>query len=719
MALVFKKIKYDDIFTNDFSSFNLNNQICFSKKIAVIYGPNGTGKTSLTKVLSGRDGTQLAFSYNKNDYDSGNCIFYIINDQNKRNIITGEAKDILLGDNIRHEIELQERLITERELILSKVLKTIKETFGISSKSSSLINLLCNSKLSDFVKDCANNKSKGNNSTPDLIAELSAYLELREIPEFDSDKLKFIQDDLCSTDSIIKQLEVLKGEKISPNTHVVEIEENTEAIKVLSRFHKDKCVVCDNENIDREKLLDAKTANKKKVLESLDEEIKKAIDKVTPFIPEDDPFSIKSKLLTAIGKGDVSYIKALIEEIENYEKIYCSKLENEILNILKESNFKNLYDEYQHLISEKPDITDEDYLYICEIINNNMNKSLNIERDGNKQIKIYLSNKDFMGKDREELPLSAGEQNFISLMFEFLKAKNSNHPIVVIDDPISSFDSIYKNKIVYALAKVLEGKKCIILTHNTDLIRLLDGQRHGCFELYLLNNTEGEVNGFIALKEDEQKMLMSLAELLKAFREEIPFFVVNSKLFLISVIPFMRGYANIINNRPIYESLTQVMHGYKKTEKVDIALAYKKLFGETNSCISFPYLVSVDDILKMEIEDEEIILDNKKYPLLNKTLRHSFIYLYLRLLIEKKLVERFKIDTVCNDQLGKIILAAYPDANNIEQIRNRVYLTSKKTLINEFNHFEGNLSIFQPAIDISDSALKKEYKDIMDFIGKI
>ena len=37
--------------------------------------------------------------------------------------------------------------------------------------------------------------------------------------------------------------------------------------------------------------------------------------------------------------------------------------------------------------------------------------------------------------------------------------------------------------------------------------------------------------------------------------------------------------------------------------------------------------------------------------------------------------------------------------------RNRIRLTSKKTLINEFNHFEGNLSIFQPAIDITDQVL--------------
>ena len=51
--------------------------------------------------------------------------------------------------------------------------------------------------------------------------------------------------------------------------------------------------------------------------------------------------------------------------------------------------------------------------------------------------------------------------------------------------------------------------------------------------------------------------------------------------------------------------------------------------------------------------------------------------------------------------------------------RNRIRLTSKKTLINEFNHFEGNLSIFQPAIDITDQVLEIERTDLMAFISTL
>ena len=51
--------------------------------------------------------------------------------------------------------------------------------------------------------------------------------------------------------------------------------------------------------------------------------------------------------------------------------------------------------------------------------------------------------------------------------------------------------------------------------------------------------------------------------------------------------------------------------------------------------------------------------------------------------------------------------------SNYEKMREfRVFFTSRKTLLNEFNHFEGNMNIFQPAIDITKSALQKEITEI-------
>lgn len=47
-----------------------------------------------------------------------------------------------------------------------------------------------------------------------------------------------------------------------------------------------------------------------------------------------------------------------------------------------------------------------------------------------------------------------------------------------------------------------------------------------------------------------------------------------------------------------------------------------------------------------------------------------------------------------------------------------MFFTSRKTLLNEFNHFEGNTNIFQPEIDITDNALTQEIKIILVEISK-
>lgn len=719
MSLVFRKIENGDIFTRDFSPIVNNNEIRFSnsEEIAVIYGPNGTGKTSLIRALSGVPGTKVEFTLDGTEYRTGEGVFHIINDQNNRNIIHGDTRDFFLGDNIRREYELQEQIVSDRNTLLTVISTTLKNDFSITAANSPLIEVLPNAQLVALIKDVVNSQSKGKRFTTErLLAILSSLTEVT-VPEFVPEKMLFFKSDLASKQSIISKLQQLINTEITPNVHASEIEENTEAINILSRFHKEQCIVCDTNNIDWQALLDAKTANREATLNALDAKIREVLERIIAFVPTDDPFGIKDCLIDAITYGDTELLTLLNNGFSSYKDTYSSQLVNRLVEIFAESELNSHYLEYQEIIAETPDITDEDYLYIQEIISNSMSKPLTVERDEARRLKVRLSNQEFFEKTREELPLSTGEQNFLSLTFEFLKAKNSTSPIVIIDDPVSSFDSIYKNKVVYAIVKMLHRKKRIILTHNIDLIRLLEGQYRGCFKLYLLNNTEGEVNGFIPLRNAEQEMLINLDKLLTALRTDVPSHVANPELFLIAMIPFMRGYANIVANRVLFDTLTQVMHGYKN-EKVDIGRAYSELFGNQNPYLPDSYEVCVNDILAKTVDGIHL-LDSDLYPLLDRTLRHSFIYLFLRLMVEKNLVARFGIDTTHNEQLGQIISAAYPIENDVAQIRNRIRLTSKKTLINEFNHFEGNLSIFQPAIDITDQALGKERTDLITFINSL
>lgn len=716
MRLVFKKIENKSIFTRDFNPLVSNNTIDFGSgnKIAVVYGPNGTGKTSLIKVLGDGDKTKLEFSLDDVPHTLGKDVFHIINDQNNRNIISGDTKEFFLGDNIRHEFELQETIANERKKLVGDIISLLKNKFSISTISNPLINLIKSNRISKLVKDCANTRSKGTSHSDEELISILDELKETNIPEYNEQKMSFWKKDYTGKDAIIPQILTLIQGEITATPSIVKIEEDTVAIDVLNRFHKDICIVCDHSLNNREELLHNKTQNCQNTIASLEPHIQEMINKIIPLVPSEDPFNIKDILINYLATANKDRLLDFEQELSTYENIFNLLLENDLYNLYNNSSIKNNYTEYQKIISEKPDITDEDYLYIQEIIGSSMNKKLIVERDSNKQLKIHLEGQDFLERSRDELPLSNGEQNFLSLTFEFLKAKNSSLPIVVIDDPISSFDSIYKNKVVYAIVRMLQSKKRIVLTHNIDFIRLLDSQYRNSFNLYILNNTEDEINGFIQLKTKEQGMLISLQKLLDSFRNDVLSQIENKELFLISMIPFMRGYANIINRRDLFEQLTQVMHGYKN-QTIDIAHIYRDLFNITSDVIPESYEVSVDNILEKTVDGKHIV-NPTEYPLLDRTLYHSFTYLFLRLLLEKKLVEKFNINTEINEQLGQIISAAFPNENSVEQIRNRIRLTSKKTLINEFNHFEGNLSIFQPAIDITNKALETEKSAILGFV---
>lgn len=712
----FKQIQNNRIFDSSFEKFENNNIISFSPKgIIVIYAPNGTGKTSFIEALSGLKDTTLKFKYNNKEYDTGENIFSTIQDQNDRNIIQGNTKDFYLGENVRKEFELEESLENIRKNVVDKIIE-IATTHKMKNLSSLLLDCFTENEK-DFLSKAINNKNKLNNATnKDIISFVNKIPEITE-PKYDTNKFNFLENDLSQKTSTIKLLENLKNEEINQNKDIIKFEENNDAIKILNKYSNHNCIICDSE-IDRELLLKAKQDKQISIKKTLDDNTKKILEEVLNIDLQKDPFNIKSIILKAIETGDKTVLNPLIDDIEKYKNFFKEQILYDIKNIEGFKTFEKIEAKYSDLITKQPDIKNEDIEFIQQYVKDCMNKEFKISRaEGKKYLQIQLDEQDFLGKDRKDLPLSTGEQNFLSLFMEFLRVKNSENPIVVIDDPISSFDSIYKNKIIYSIVKVLQDKQIILLTHNTDVIRLLKSQAGKSFNLYILNNTKGSGNnGFIYINNKELKLLTDLAEITKFFREDVFEQIKDVNLFLYSMIPFLRGYAHITGNEDAYEQLTKLMHGYM-AENIDIAAIYKSIFGNKNNKIPTVFSKNITDILNLKDFGEIINQDN--YPLLNKTLRHTLTYLYLRLLVEKTLVEKFQIDPNKHKTLGSIISVAFPNDQNTIILKNRIRLTSKKTLINEFNHFEGNLSIFQPAIDITDETLEKEKKDIEDFVKEL
>lgn len=711
MNVVFEKIVRGDIFCDEFKNLTENNQVEFnSNRIAVLYGPNGTGKTSLAMVLNQEEGAEYSIDVDGNRYtEKEDKIAHVINDQNGRNIIKGNTEDFILGDNIKREYELKGNLEKGfQDLFEQKLIAVLKNQFGTSTKTNPFDAVIKNGTLKAYISDLANAKSKG--KSIDRSKFLAFVRELKEvcIPDNDAAKLKYFINDYKEKESIIKKFNAILLQAIKEEKQLEKIEESSDAVKILEKYdYLNDCVVCDS-NIEREKLLSRKKEQNKAAFETLSKETKEIIEKIINKINGDDPFKLKESLNSALKSGDASTLNEIRDEIKVYENVYDAMITNLFVNTVAESKLFEIYDEYEKLVKEKPQFESEDIIFIERFLNDCLDRKITLTRDDNNNLKLLLGDKEFLNHGRDSLLLSNGEQNFLSLAFELLKAKKVDEQLVILDDPISSFDSIYKNKIAYSILKILDSKKAIILTHSTDLIKLLEHQKPNCFSLYYLNNTQDEENGLIYINSRELKILIYIHEFLDLLRNDIQAEVIDERSFLISLTPFMRGYCQIINNIPFKESLTKVMHGYG-TESVNLTQIYNELFSD--KVLKNDYTISAQDIIAMNIDELEI-LKNDRYPLLSKTLKHTFTYLYLRLSVEKKLVDKFGINTGKHDMLNKIITAAFK-GNTESDIHNRVFFLSRKTLLNEFNHFETDMNIFQPAIDITNQALKKEKDEIL------
>ncbi|HAT2784275.1 TPA: ATP-binding cassette domain-containing protein, partial [Citrobacter koseri] len=112
MKIIISKVKKGKIFTDEYLNLTQNNELDFGKrKTCVLYGPNGTGKTSLSKVLNREQDAEYSMNIDGVQFTEKNdAIAHIISDQNDRNIIQGETQDFILGEDIKKEYELKEKI---------------------------------------------------------------------------------------------------------------------------------------------------------------------------------------------------------------------------------------------------------------------------------------------------------------------------------------------------------------------------------------------------------------------------------------------------------------------------------------------------------------------------------------------------------------------------------------------------------------------------------
>lgn len=722
--VIFNKLKVENRFDSSFENWKKNNAIVFPKAGFIdIYAPNGVGKSSFARALNNEIESEYEYNGKKYDEKSKESPILVINDFFFRNIAIRENEklsDYMLGAQISKELELKEKIEQKTKKIRDDMIAYLKTEYNIKTKDSCLCEFIKNDALKDFINSLSNPRDKGKMYSADKLIKILSEVVMNEESKVDSDKLEYVKKNIGEKDTIIKKIIEFDISNVKSIEGISKLDINNDAINILNKHDGiTKCIFEDTHILPvdiKEKLEN----NKNLIIKQLDVTQRKIINDILEL--GNTAFNIKEVFVNSFEAGDFSKINTLIRELKDI----ILQVENKIIvkykQLIDECKIKEDYFEYNTLIENKIELSKDDEILLKNIIKNCINKEVNVTRDKNKNIIFTIDNNNFIGKSRQELPLSTGEQNFISLYFDLLLAKNSNKEIIIIDDPISSFDSIYKNKIIYSIIKVLANeKKVIILTHNINTIKLMHHQYKNCFNLYLLNNenNNGE-NGFIRInKKDEKSGSLQDMDFMLEIKNVISFFnskeicndVKNKKQFLLSLIPFMRSYSNILLNKNLYKRLCKLMHGYE-SDKVDINEIFKELFDV--DLLQSKYEINIEDILKTDIDDE--IIDKIKYPLLNRTLYHNLNYLILRLLVEYTL---YKTDT------NKMNWIEYPTLHNMieEYLKNDIEykneLLSKKTLLNEFNHFEYDMCLFMPSLDISNTKLKDESERIINICDDI
>lgn len=740
MNLVFHKLSSPGIKDAYFSAMMQNNTLNTNKQIIVVYAPNGTGKTSLTSILSGSSGTSMEADYNGSAITNVQDTFTIIRDQNLRHIISADDNTFLMSTSIRREYELRDTLeSTFRELLQNTLHTLLSNEFNLKATHKG-ISLITNEDLRKRVRAIVHTTVKGRfdqttqyHDFVDLVNVMRQDISAIKEPLFGADleKCRFLLSDHNSAKPIFKMIQSLTVDSCSSNQGIKNYERNDIALRFISEHYtKNKnthaeCIICETKDINFSQISVKKKSENELTIRSLPPRTQELLNRiVNSEISNGDPFKIKEKVYKALRTGRITPINELIAEYEATIQMFNQRLAGIFATCLDGLNIEEMLTEYDQLVSSTPTIDDDCLGLIDEIVNSHMHHKVHVERlpEERHRIVLKIDDTNLLNTDRRELPLSTGEQNFVSLAFELIMAKNNPAPVIVMDDPVSSYDSIYKNKTIFLIQYVLatmKDKTLLILTHSLDVIRLLDCQRQNSYCLYTMNNVlSGENNGFIQIQDAEIKMLTYISELLNLFRSNYDEFLYlgddmsaeeRRKLFLCAMVPYMRGFAKTMNlkiaGNNIHVQLTHLMHSYM-TGVIDLSEIYKAVFGVAgDSC-----QVCAQDIMGTlpSANPHLKIVDPTRYPLLNKTLVHTLHYLVLRMKVEAALISKYNIPDGKSDMLTSTINYAYRGNDATIKERRRFFM-GRKTLLNEFNHYESDLCIYLPAIDISDETLKEEY----------
>ena len=349
-----------------------------------------------------------------------------------------------------------------------------------------------------------------------------------------------------------------------------DVRENIEQMKKYLKEQKyDKLMECIKTNVDEDEI--------ELIFQKFMIEVNFLISKFQK-IQEFDSYKIKNNDIGTLGER-VKSLKISKQELDYFESTNVQNIiddiNNKVDNILKEITVLqsevakiNTFIESE-IRNSKSDINS--FLKTAGF-NYEFDIEVNDERNS-RTVLIYKGKKDINVENIDE-HLSWGERNAFALVLFMYYSLNQKSDLIILDDPISSFDSNKKYAIINRLfenrkdQKSLYGKNVLMLTHDFEpiidfIINNKPNSGHAIAKY--IKNTKGIINE----KEiNKEKDIISILEL--CYKYAI------SDINVISRINFLRKYIEHINFEKMeekniaYDILSSIIHGkLKPTKKIN------------------------------------------------------------------------------------------------------------------------------------------------------
>lgn len=617
----------DDFCNINYIEFDDDFNIELNQKSKIIFGYNGIGKSSIYKYLKNK--------YNEYDYleyeDTKESFL-----KNKKEVVIGARIQTIT--KLKNEIE-QLKQNNDVEGILKKY------DYNSQAKAKKVSNELANIQKTKGIEQITLEKTK-----LDYVSNI-LYEEIKK--DF-FDNYKAIKE----IANIKDEMELLKN---------VYMDQAYQALINSIDDHETTCPACNTKGIHNLKEI---FNQKKKIYEECNKSLfgnfkfsnniekEKQIEKLIKLAKDFDGKEIAELIICDVNNerrsNIIENLKQIEEKNKEIEKMQ-EKLQKYYTNIKKEEKDIKLYFENRFDIEK-----------------------LEFDDNENKIIVTFKRNVD---------TYSEGEIHLIILLFKLYEFKINDSDILIIDDPLTSYDLINQYKTLFEIVNTASAeKKILIFTHNIEMINIINSQDSGTFryqyiekylnKLYLKNIDMNATGSILSLNNlldlDSEKYLKLLIEREKEENDE-------------------------------YHKVFHYDNSY--------ILQDSEFNGLTNEYfVNLIENFSPDDINNMTFSQNTF---------------NKIIYMCaIRVWIEKKFYEAIKED---KETLRKITGKQFSEKVNVLLPRNsnslliheypnvtRTFLMSKKVMLNQNEHYQSQIIPFNYALNISLDELVNEINEIKE-----